>query len=139
MKIETTPWEVHARHPLDHSCIPASWQVTGKYPLLNRGWVYQERLLARRVLHFGPQKLIWECASETTCECSLIDPFTPKQIHTQALQSKSAFKKMTRWHEVVEEYSKLALTFESDRLPALRGLITQFQSWETFRNVAGLW
>ncbi|PMD42949.1 HET-domain-containing protein [Hyaloscypha variabilis F] len=139
MKIETTPWEVHARHPLDHSCIPASWQVIGKYPLLNRGWVYQERLLARRVLHFGPQELIWECASETTCECSLIDPFTPKQIHTQALQIKSAFKKMTRWHEVVEEYSKLALTFESDRLPALRGLITQFQSWETFRNVAGLW
>ena len=139
IKIETGPWEIYARQPLDHSCIPGFWEVRGKSPLLNRGWVYQERLLARRLLHFGPQELIWECATETTCECSLIDSYTPKQIHNQTLHGGSAFKIMARWHQMVEEYSKLDFTFESDRLPALRGLITQFQSRETFKNVAGLW
>jgi hypothetical protein len=31
-------------------------------PLLNeRGWVFQERLLSRRVLHFEKEEMIWEC------------------------------------------------------------------------------
>ncbi|ETN44346.1 uncharacterized protein HMPREF1541_10526 [Cyphellophora europaea CBS 101466] len=30
--------------------------------LLRRGWVYQERLLARRTLFFGAQHIFWECA-----------------------------------------------------------------------------
>ncbi|KAF2786793.1 HET-domain-containing protein [Melanomma pulvis-pyrius CBS 109.77] len=38
-------------------------------PLLKRGWILQERLLAPRVLHFARRQLFWECkklcASET--------------------------------------------------------------------------
>ena len=30
-------------------------------PLMGRGWVHQERLLAPRVLHFGKTGLAWEC------------------------------------------------------------------------------
>lgn len=30
-------------------------------PLNQRAWVLQERLLAPRVLHFGPEQLTWEC------------------------------------------------------------------------------
>jgi hypothetical protein len=30
-------------------------------PLSRRGWVFQERFLARRILHFGPRQLAWEC------------------------------------------------------------------------------
>jgi hypothetical protein len=30
-------------------------------PLNYRGWVFQERMLARRVLHFGRRQLAWEC------------------------------------------------------------------------------
>jgi hypothetical protein len=138
-KIETTPWEVYARRPINHSTLPTGRQIDGKSPLLKRGWVYQERLLASRVVHFGPQELIWECPNETTCECSLIDAYQPKQIHLDALLSGSAFKVMVRWHEVVEEYSKLALTFENDRLPALHGLAAQFKPHQTFRYLAGLW
>ncbi|KAK3903569.1 heterokaryon incompatibility protein-domain-containing protein [Staphylotrichum tortipilum] len=38
-------------------------------PLLARAWGYQERLLAPRVLHFGPQELFWECMQTLACEC----------------------------------------------------------------------
>ncbi|KAF2805628.1 uncharacterized protein BDZ99DRAFT_540174, partial [Mytilinidion resinicola] len=38
-------------------------------PLFSRAWALQERLLARRVLHFGPEELVWECCSLLDCEC----------------------------------------------------------------------
>ncbi|KAH9209824.1 heterokaryon incompatibility protein-domain-containing protein, partial [Leptodontidium sp. 2 PMI_412] len=37
-------------------------------PLSSRGWVFQERFLARRVLHFGNRQLGWECRQSTTLE-----------------------------------------------------------------------
>jgi len=39
------------------------------YPLLSRAWVYQERMLSTRVLHFGPYELFFECKSAIRCEC----------------------------------------------------------------------
>lgn len=33
----------------------------GSYPLLSRAWVFQERLISRRVVHFGYDELYWEC------------------------------------------------------------------------------
>ncbi|KAF2803092.1 HET-domain-containing protein, partial [Mytilinidion resinicola] len=83
-------------------------------PLLRRGWVYQERLLSPRGLHFGPDELVWECATALDCE-SLIK----------------------RWHDIVKEYSGLSLAFSSDRLPALSGLAKQFR--KLGRYYAGMW
>ncbi|KAK8209248.1 heterokaryon incompatibility protein-domain-containing protein [Phyllosticta capitalensis] len=40
-------------------------------PLLKRAWVYQERLLSPRTLHFGNQELLWECKEISTCQCGL--------------------------------------------------------------------
>ena len=38
------------------------WDDEVEYgPLNDRGWVYQERYLARRVAHFGQSQLGWEC------------------------------------------------------------------------------
>ena len=37
-------------------------------PLLQRGWVFQERFLTSRMLHFGSEQLFWECGEMTTCE-----------------------------------------------------------------------
>ncbi|OWY46862.1 HET-like protein [Alternaria alternata] len=43
-------------------------------PLLNRGWVCQERLLPPRVLHFCEKELVWECQESSSCQCSSFDP-----------------------------------------------------------------
>lgn len=37
-------------------------------PVVRRGWIIQERLLAPRVLHFGRRQLFWECNSAGGCE-----------------------------------------------------------------------
>ncbi|KAK0642919.1 heterokaryon incompatibility protein-domain-containing protein [Cercophora newfieldiana] len=41
-------------------------------PLLSRAWVFQERLLSRRTLHFGASEMLWECRTDCFCECSRI-------------------------------------------------------------------
>ena len=37
-------------------------------PLNGRGWVLQERLLSRRILHFGADMLYWECCLRSASE-----------------------------------------------------------------------
>jgi hypothetical protein len=45
------------------------WQhILQSSPLEKRAWVFQERYLAPRVLHFGPNQLFWECQEHTACE-----------------------------------------------------------------------
>ncbi|SCO76834.1 uncharacterized protein FRV6_01046 [Fusarium oxysporum] len=46
---------MRVRHKIQH------FDSADGFPLLRRGWVFQERILSRRVLHFGPQELVWEC------------------------------------------------------------------------------
>lgn len=59
------------------------------YPLLTRGWVFQERILSPRTLHFCCQEMVWECNSETKCECgSIAASETPKEIFKVILDSK---------------------------------------------------
>jgi hypothetical protein len=42
---------------------------SNRFPLLTRAWTYQERMLAPRALHFGPNEIAWECLGKRLCEC----------------------------------------------------------------------
>ncbi|KAI0914585.1 heterokaryon incompatibility protein-domain-containing protein [Ustulina deusta] len=127
-------------------------------PLLKRGWVFQERLLSPRVLHFGAQELYWECMEAVACECSylqgskeeesqrlssvsgfLLRHMLGKISHGIKLSSQSPQVLRDRWHEIVEEYSYLDLTFEKDKFPALSGIVKQMQRVRDGRYLAGLW
>jgi len=60
--------------------------VDEEFPLLTRAWVYQERLLSKRVLHFCSDELVWECNEESTCQCGCFNPETnPKEVHARAM------------------------------------------------------
>jgi hypothetical protein len=56
-----------------------------KFPLLTRGWVLQERLMSKRVLHFGRQELFWECCEEVKCQCSLVNHAAESKSNLSAL------------------------------------------------------
>ena len=45
----------------------------------------------------------------------------------------------TIWASILEEYTRLDLTFEKDRLPALSGIAKLIESFEPGRYIAGLW
>ncbi|KAH8745158.1 hypothetical protein F5882DRAFT_495285 [Hyaloscypha sp. PMI_1271] len=41
-----------------------------RYPVLTRGWIFQERLLSRRTVHCARGDLFWECLVAKKCECT---------------------------------------------------------------------
>ena len=59
------------------------------HPLLTRGWVFQERILSSRMLHFCAEEMVWECRTETLCECGSLPPGTinPRELFTRITQS----------------------------------------------------
>lgn len=57
---------IHATHQADNAG-SFSDQVDGS-PLSKRGWVFQERLLSRRIVHFGADSLFFECRTHIASE-----------------------------------------------------------------------
>jgi len=106
-----------------------------QYPLLTRAWVFQERLLAPRVLHFSHQELVWECAQCGDCQCGGFDD--------RANAKTISWRTNNSWRKAVELYTMLKLSRETDRLVAFRGF-TEFYARTVVANVerdclAGLW
>lgn len=63
---------VVARPAHRHWIMPSTSASQPYWPLLSRGWVFQEILLSPRVLHVGRTELIWESATRTQCECGAL-------------------------------------------------------------------
>ncbi|KAJ9669016.1 hypothetical protein H2201_000842 [Coniosporium apollinis] len=127
---------------------PPVWDDGDAYPLLTRVWVFQERLLSPRVVHFASDELVWECMQEHTCQCKtschfsggLADPFPLKAAYTERLMT-NPIDLQKKWYDLASVYNQLLLSFEKDRLPAIAGAAQQI---ETYRGVdhdylAGLW
>lgn len=122
------------------------------YPLFTRGWVSQERLLAPRIVHFGWQELTFECRAHTRCQCTLVSAADysdvnsttakfherhtlPKRYYFPSPQSNPTLGSTaggstidsiralrTRWRHLVEDYTRLHLTFPKDVFPAISGV-----------------
>jgi hypothetical protein len=45
-----------------------TWRDVEYGPLNERGWVLQERLLSKRILHFGNDQIFWECQETQVAE-----------------------------------------------------------------------
>ncbi|RYP50317.1 hypothetical protein DL768_004134 [Monosporascus sp. mg162] len=114
---------------------PTSW------PLLDRGWVFQEMSLSSRVVHFGEQEIIWQCRMGRKSESGSNDVADWSQQGIDFMHSVSnGLPSQRHWYDVVQEYSQLSLTFERDRLPALAAMAQRIA--ETRPGVsflAGLW
>ncbi|KAI9688290.1 MAG: hypothetical protein M1820_010287 [Bogoriella megaspora] len=139
-------YEVYARRLINHfRFLTASKTDFLSYPLFERSWCYQERLLSPRILHFGPQELFFECLEDCKCECQWMQKIgssfssVPKRSHTNALLGRTVFDAQRRWYDIVSVYSALKLTRPSDRLPALSGIAKQVQDCGMGQYYAGLW
>lgn len=98
--------------------------------LLNRGWVFQERFLSRRIACFTSTSLIFECRAnlaenvlgESIRETDDVTTLKPRYGLEDADLS------MTQWYQSVELYSSLNLTYPTkDRLKALSGFRQGFE------------
>lgn len=110
----------------------------GAFPLLTRGWVFQERLLSPRFLQFGKDELLWDCKESRLCECGQRPPDLP--YNQVAVRNKDTDFLSHKWRKIVEFYSSLKLTYPQDKLPALSGLARQMGKRRSNASyLAGLW
>lgn len=113
-----------------------------EYPTFNRAWTFQERLASRRVLLFGKEELIMECASGCVFEESLYRLHAPqlsdktlKEAYAGAMSSPRKI-----WWEIVFTYSHLKLTVPTDRLPAIAAVAQRLALQNpTDEYLCGLW
>lgn len=135
--------------------------------LRQRGWVFQEDLLARRTLYFGVDGIYWECLESKldeahnagdgwgTCAWCPRDASLTLKYHFHRLETLFRGRTSTgtkesgynfeefhlRWWGVLEEYTKLDLTQAEDKLVAVHGLIKALEtsSGTKLTSVAGHW
>ena len=104
------------------------WQrCVDSAPLHQRGWVFQERMLAPRTLHFCQSQVIWGCLKERSFE------------GMNSYRGKFDDLRYMSWEKIVEHYTKSSFTCEGDMLVALSGLARAKQSLVQSPYIAGLW
>lgn len=137
-------WRCQAEVKIDgsaqlHDFVSSSFNYTrlSEMPLMRRGWVLQERLLAPRTLHFTTTELFWECHQKSACESF------PEELPWPCTISNDTFLKQplaaSMWNWIVEQYSSCQLTFATDKLIAISGLARRIQEQTKDHYVAGMW
>ncbi|KAI0100335.1 heterokaryon incompatibility protein-domain-containing protein [Nemania sp. FL0031] len=121
--------------------------------LSSRGWCFQERLLARRLLSFDSEQLIWECNSACRCEGSDISNpdvgLSPDNNgdfydHDYNMLARLSGASKSDIHEfwrikVIQHYASRNLTRESDRLVAIQGIADVLKERLNEDYIYGLW
>lgn len=136
-------------------------------PLNNRGWVFQERFLACRVLHFGQRQIGWECQvseaigafpdglppsltvgsrskpgnHEALKKASQAALSQAQIVQNGLLMSPALDIRFTEWWNcLIEYYSRCIFTFTKDKLIALSGVAKYVaKSRPADRYMAGMW
>ncbi|RYN36691.1 hypothetical protein AA0112_g4793 [Alternaria arborescens] len=97
--------------------------------LNKRAWVMQERVLAKRTIHFSANQTYWECGEGVHCEnltkmksspqknYFLLDPSFPNRLLKSGRSRTAEFI-----HFLFQDYSKRGLTEPTDRCVAASGL-----------------
>ena len=135
------------------------WQLE-KEPLLRRGWVVQERLLAPRVVYFGKREVLWQCREQFASEMwpEQVPSFLvnqhgrPNGLETNFMLSSSRDlhsdwfaslqdqqKIRSLWYMIVRFYSRCQLSFGKDKLIAISGIARYVARSLQGEYLAGLW
>ncbi|KAK0648663.1 hypothetical protein B0T16DRAFT_456125 [Cercophora newfieldiana] len=98
-------------------------------PLSKRGWVLQERALARRTIYFTDWQAYWECGDGVRCETMtkvdnklasfLGDPNFPSKLSGNVTDRG---EKIRFYESLYQQYSRLDFTRIADRPVAIAGL-----------------
>lgn len=128
------PYRVHFRQEISHHDRPSR----AEFPLLHRGWVYQERILSSRIIYFGPGEIFWECFESTHCECGTLNAEENEKMSFRVCNQQSRNPER-HWRRLVMKYTSLNLTNTSDRLIALSGIAEKVQEIRQDEYLGGLW
>lgn len=141
-KIGQTP--VFIRRELYHPAVPGyglqdpEHMVLPHYSLkqytLSRGWIFQERILSRRFVHFLKDELFWECRQSTWCECRSRE----EEWRTRRARYPRAVEELD-WSSSIRDYCQTTFTYERDRAQALSGVARRYGDFHHKTFLAGMW
>ncbi|KAI0477537.1 heterokaryon incompatibility protein-domain-containing protein [Xylariaceae sp. FL0804] len=123
--------------------------------LNRRAWVFQERILSRRLIHFAGEQIFWQCYGRIACESLpsglpevyqrpsltrrlILDPSDSGAQGGSTLLRSSA-QPLRIWADMVREYSAKKLTYPGDRLMAISGIARLIQKTIKDEYMAGMW
>ena len=133
------------------------YECVSQARLMDRGWVYQELSLAKRVVHFADQQLFWECnlfrasESQPRGRCPHGHDYDGGGDHNRRKESlwgrystalSTRSDRQSHWRGIVGHYNQCRLTYATDKLPALSGLaecMAKLCGWEMTDYLAGIW
>ncbi|TGO26546.1 hypothetical protein BPAE_0057g00220 [Botrytis paeoniae] len=114
-------------------------------PLARRGWVLQERALARRTIYFTDNQTYWECGQGIRCEslaklkndkiAFLGDPNFPDYT---IRPSSTVGDQIKLFIDLFERYTRLEFSHSEDRPIAIDGLMERLTIAFKTRSLAGL-
>lgn len=123
-------------------------------PLNTRGWTLQETVLSPRIIHYGTQKIYWQCPRgfqsadgippgtkmpEDNGYSELAYALYPKTLEEHKNRQPDPGLILKEYYTLVAEYSARTLSFHSDKLPAMAGLATLIHPFLKGDYMAGVW
>ncbi|CAN9464833.1 unnamed protein product [Alternaria alternata] len=137
----------------------ADWEreasrMADEEPLLSRVWALQEGVLAPRTIQFGSYMMTWECSEGCSKEDRSKDSARRENSvdniarGLKHLKNRPRFNHFTGqrhwteetlWFNFIEEYTSCNMSFQSDKLPALSGVISALQKLTGDVCLAGVW
>jgi hypothetical protein len=151
-KVQNTS-QVQASRSQEHICmVRAAWLHQVERGTLNeRGWVFQERLLAPRTIHFTSSQLFWECRELTASEeypsgipdteCARTSKSLLTRFQDDHPLSPKVREVYSLWYHLLQNYGEKQLTKDDDRLVALSGVaeVVKGALPQNEEYLAGLW
>jgi hypothetical protein len=123
-------------------------------PLLKRARTLQELVFAKRVLLFGSRQVAWRCRDRFACETfpkylsvpwdasvgeGYLLPDTRSREYGDENGLPNRKVSLKRWQKLLEKYMECELTYETDKLIAISGLVSIFKPLFDDECVAGFW
>jgi hypothetical protein len=127
------------------------------FPLNQRAWTLQERLLSTRLLHIAAPDFWFECGAgiirlndwyncnninETISSTGTflgLDAFDKIIAQTSGTMEPIDSKILISWYQLILDYCPRRLSFEEDRLVAIEGLKTLYQRYMRCSYFYGIW
>lgn len=111
-------------------------------PLSTRGWALQERVLARRIVHYNSRQMYFECAAGISAEDGSHNPnhlSDLRDLRYPGSYPHDITEVPGTWSLLLNSFGDRKLTKPTDRLPAMSGLARLVQKRTNAEYVAGLW
>jgi hypothetical protein len=117
-------------------------------PLQARGWIFQELMLALRILYLSEQQAYWQCRQLKACEVfprGIPRYVTNKDVPSlqKLIQDRESYSNIGAaqgaWMKILVTYTNLSLSEPKDKLTALTGIIKRLEFVFSDQCIAGLW